>query len=126
MPIHQLSVEAAFNQLDPREKLYAHHMAKAAWSGTRILHRQVSPESSGIFDFIMRLYKACKTSYRGDWDALANACKVSRADVNAFLEYAATFLSNMGNYYVWSITVYWVLRAAEQVHRVSGTRSSGH
>ena len=107
MPIHQLSVEAAFNQLDPREKLYSHHMAKAAWSGTRIIHRQVSPESSGIFDFIMRLYEACKNSYRGDWDALANACKVSHADVNAFLEYAATFLSNMGNYYVWSITVYW-------------------
>lgn len=63
--------------------------------------------SSGIFDFIMRLYEACKNSYRGDWDALANACKVSHADVNAFLEYAATFLSNMGNYYVWSITVYW-------------------
>ena len=107
MPMHQLSVEAAFNQLDPREQLYAHHMAKAAWSGARIIQRKVSPESSGIFDFIMRLYEACKNSYRGDWDALANACKVSHADVNAFIEYAATFLSNMGNYYVWSITAYW-------------------
>ena len=106
LPIHQLSVEAAFNELDSREKLYAHHMARAAWSGTRIIHRQVSPESSGIFDLIMRLYEACKNNYRGDWDALANACKVSHADVNAFLEYAATFLSNIGNYYVWSTTVY--------------------
>lgn len=100
MSIHQLSVEAAFNELDPREKLYAHHLAKAAWSGTRIIHRQVSPESSGIFDFIMRLYEACKNRYRGHWDALANACEVSHGDVNAFLEYAAAFLSNMGNYYV--------------------------
>lgn len=107
MPIHQLSVEAVFSKLNSREKLYAHHMAKAAWSGTRIIHRQVSPESNGIFDFIMRLYEACKNSYRGDWNALANACRVSHADVNAFLEYAATFLSNMGNYYVWSITVSW-------------------
>ena len=105
LPIHQLSVEAAFNDLDPREKLYAHHLAKAAWSGTRIIHRQVSAESSGIFDFIMQLYEACKNKHHGDWDALADACKVSHADANAFLEYAATFLSNVGNYYVWSIIV---------------------
>lgn len=106
MRIHQLSVEVVFSKLDPREKLYAHHMAKAAWSGTRIIHRQVSPESSGIFDFILRLYETCKDNYRGDWGALANSCNVSHADVNAFLEYAATFLSNMGNYYVWLIPVY--------------------
>ena len=100
MRIHRLSVEGVFSKLDPREKLYAHHMAKAAWSGTRIIHWQVSPESNGIFDFIMRLYEACKNTYHGGWDALANSCNVSHVDVNAFLEYAATFLSNMGNYYV--------------------------
>ena len=77
MPIHQLSVEAVFNELNYREKLYDHHMARAAWSGTKIIHRQVSPESSGIFDIIMRLYEACKDGYRGDRYVLANACKVS-------------------------------------------------
>ena len=106
MRIHHLSVEGVFNKLNPHEQLYAHHLAKAAWSGTRIIHRQVSPESSGIFDFILRLYETCKDDYRGDWGALANSCNVSHADVNAFLEYAATFLSNMGNYYVWPVLVY--------------------
>ena len=53
MRIHQLSDEGVFNKLDPREKLYAHHLAQAAWASTRIIHRQVSPESSGIFDFTL-------------------------------------------------------------------------
>lgn len=67
----------------------------------------MSPETNGIFDFIMRLYQVCENTYDGDWAALANSCNVSHAFVNAFLEYAATFLSNMGNYYVWSTPVYY-------------------
>lgn len=98
--IHQLSVANAFNDLSLQEKLYAHHLAKAAWFGTRIILRQVSPESNACFDLIIRLYEACKDQFRGKWDDLADACKVSRGEVHAFVQYAATFLSNVGNYYV--------------------------
>ena len=55
LSIHQLSVARAFNGLSPRERLYAHHMARAAWSGTRIILSQVSPESNAVFDPIMQL-----------------------------------------------------------------------
>lgn len=87
--------------LDDSEKRYAHHMARAAWCGARIILRQVSPESPAIFDFILELYR----SSGGDWDALLrsliqNGKPVQRNDLDRFLTYAATFLSNVGNYYV--------------------------
>ena len=100
LPIHRLSVARAFDGLSAREQLYAHHLAKAAWSGTRIILRQVSPESNTVFDLIMQLYKTCKEQFRGEWHLLADACQVSQAEVNAFVQYAATFLSNVGNYFV--------------------------
>ncbi|GAT27472.1 dipeptidyl peptidase III [Aspergillus luchuensis] len=93
--IYQLSVAAAFDGLRPQEKLYAHHMAKAAWNGTRIILRQVSPEANGIFDLIMALYHSCD----GKWEQLATEAGVSVQELENFLDYAATFLSNVGNYF---------------------------
>ncbi|KAI0202477.1 peptidase family M49-domain-containing protein [Astrocystis sublimbata] len=57
--------------------------------------RQVSPESPDIFDFIMELYGACN----GEWETLLSRCNISLEALAAFLEYAATFLCNVGNYY---------------------------
>ncbi|KAL4942024.1 hypothetical protein BDV06DRAFT_235687 [Aspergillus oleicola] len=93
--IFQLSVASGFEKLDPDQKLYAHHLARAAWSGTRIILRQVSPEANSIFDFIMALYSSCN----GDWDTLASRASLDAPDLQLFLDYAATFLSNIGNYY---------------------------
>lgn len=69
---------------------------RAAWFGARIILRQVSPESPAIFGFILELHRACD----GDWDALAESRDVDRADLDRFLTYSATFLSNIGNYFV--------------------------
>ncbi|KAL4949851.1 dipeptidyl peptidase III [Aspergillus filifer] len=93
--IFQLPVATGFNKLDPTQKLYAHYLARAAWSGTRIILRQVSPEANSIFDFIMALYSSCN----GDWDDLASRASLGTSDLQLFLDYAATFLSNIGNYY---------------------------
>lgn len=70
--------------------------ASAAWHGTKIILRQVSPESTPIFDFIMELHALC----RGDWKSLVGEDGITSHDCAAFLRYAATFLSNIGNYYV--------------------------
>ncbi|KAJ9648287.1 hypothetical protein H2199_001140 [Coniosporium tulheliwenetii] len=70
-------------------------MSRAAWHGTRIILRQVSPESLGIFDFILELYACCS----GDWDGFVGKCGFAAAELDVFLEYAATFLSDVGNYY---------------------------
>ena len=67
---------------------------RAAFLGTRVTLRQVSPESEPIFDFIVLLYAEC----RGDWKSLVEKTGVSEDEVSGFLEYAAQFLGNCGNY----------------------------
>ncbi|KAJ9137352.1 Dipeptidyl peptidase 3 [Coniochaeta hoffmannii] len=94
-PIHQLGIKDAFDGLTTQEKLYAHHMARAAWHGTRIILRQVSPESVDIYDFIIELHNSCL----GNWKVLVEGGQTTQAELDAFLNYAATFLSNIGNYY---------------------------
>lgn len=68
---------------------------RAAWSGARIILRQTSPESIGIFDFIIGLYESCD----GDWEVLTGEAALRQDEMEAWLDYAATFLSNIGNYY---------------------------
>ncbi|GES66670.1 hypothetical protein ATETN484_0016021700 [Aspergillus terreus] len=93
--VHQLVIKAIFDALEPREKLYAHYLARAAWHGSKIIMRQVSPESPDIFDFIMDVYDACG----GRWDTLVSQCNITPDELTCFLEYAASFLSNLGNFY---------------------------
>lgn len=92
--VFKLGIETQFEHLTDREKRYAHHMARAAWLGARIILRQVSPESPAIFDFILELHRTCS----GDWQSLIGP-DVSSEHLQRFLTYAATFLSNVGNYY---------------------------
>lgn len=93
---YQLAIRDVFDTLSGQEKRYVHHLARAAWSGGRIVLRQTSPESEGIFDFILNLYRACN----GEWSILVDGDKVTQDDVDALLEYAAQFLAHLGNYYV--------------------------
>lgn len=69
---------------------------RAAWLGARIILRQVSPESEAIFDFIVQLYHLCS----GNWERLCVELKVSDNELTKFLEFAAVFLGNIGNFYV--------------------------
>lgn len=94
-PIHRLDIAASFHSLTSQEKRYAHHLSKAAWYGSRIVMRQVSPEAPSTFDFILEVHRAVE----GIWSSLVEMCQVSEHDVDAFLDFAATFLSNLGNYY---------------------------
>ena len=57
--------------------------------------RQVSQESYAIFDFILEVSRYCK----GDWSGLASSLKILPDELRPFLEYAAVFLGNIGNYY---------------------------
>ena len=67
---------------------------RAAFLGTRIILRQVSPESEPIYDFIISLNDYCN----GDWASLAQNSGVSDREVQCFIEYATQFLGNLGNY----------------------------
>ena len=56
--------------------------------------RQVSPEAEAIFDFILALH-----AHRGgDWAAVQRDAGIPDAELAAFLDYAAQFLGNLGNY----------------------------
>jgi dipeptidyl-peptidase-3 len=70
------------------------NLNRAAFEGTRVTLRQVSPESEPIYDLILSLYHASN----GDWDSLAQKTQVSTDDLRFFLEYAGQFLGNCGNY----------------------------
>ncbi|KAI0885173.1 dipeptidyl peptidase III [Annulohypoxylon maeteangense] len=93
--IYKLGIAPLFDRLSEREKRYGHFLSRAAWCGTRIILRQVSPESIDIFDFILELYKSCD----GDWNQISETGGVTEEDLDGFLDYAANFLSNIGNYY---------------------------
>ena len=65
-------------------------VSSASLAGTRVVLRQVSPESEAIYDLIIGLYKHIK----GDFKSV----NASEDDLSAFLSYAAQFLGNAGNY----------------------------
>lgn len=44
----------------------------------------------------MELYRSCG----GEWHSLASQVRVDSIEMQAFLEFAALFLANVGNYYV--------------------------
>ncbi|TKA58649.1 hypothetical protein B0A55_12533, partial [Friedmanniomyces simplex] len=89
-----LAIKKPFEALNDREKKYAHYLSRAAWSGTRVNLRQVSPESEGIYDFVVTLQRSCG----GDWKQLASKAGLSDEDLEHFLSYAAQFIGNAGNY----------------------------
>ncbi|KAJ5179681.1 hypothetical protein N7492_002891 [Penicillium capsulatum] len=91
----RLEIKSHFDTLkDETLRKYAHYMSRAAFEGTRVTLRQVSPESEPIYDLILALYGA----YKGDWTSLAQKTHVSDEHLRFFLEYAAQFLGNCGNY----------------------------
>lgn len=98
-PVYQLAVKQPFDSLDHDGKIYSHYLARAAWHGSRISLWETSQESPLIFDLILDLYHACE----GKWDTIMTQCGVTRDELEAFLEYAGTFLSHLGNVYVGAV-----------------------
>lgn len=89
-----LEIKPHFEALSEKEKLYAHHISIACFSGTRALFRQTSDESEAIYDLIIELHNHC----RGDWASLQKQTGADSEDVRHFLDYSAQFLGNGGNF----------------------------
>ena len=58
--IAPLSIKPHFDVLGETEQKYAHHISVACFAGTRVVLRQVSPESEHIYDFIIAVHQSCK------------------------------------------------------------------
>jgi len=89
-----LAIRPHFEALSDKEKRYAHHLSIACFAGTRVVLRQCSPESESIYDFIIALHKHSN----GDYAALAKEAGLSQDELAAYLNYAAQFLGNLGNF----------------------------
>lgn len=94
-PVSCLEVETAFAGLTPKEKLYAHHISKAAWVGGLVTLLQTSPESGPVFVLLHKLFSAQNPA---DLKAAAVAAGFTEEEVTALLVYAAGVFSNAGNY----------------------------
>lgn len=90
----RLEIAPHFEALNSQQKRYAHHLSRAAFHGTRVTLAQVSPESIPIYDLIVAIHKACD----GDYKKLSSSTGASNDAVRQWLEYAAQFLGNCGNY----------------------------
>lgn len=89
----------AFDGLGEEDRLYAHFMCRAAFLGTRIVLRQTSAESEKIYDLLLDLYSAVD----GDWKSLLTKQQLGKDDLDNFLDFAAMFFANLGNYRVWKL-----------------------
>lgn len=94
VPYFRLQVASAFAKLTKQEKLYAHYLNTACWHGTTVCASQVSVESPTILKFLFTLFS---NNSEADLRA-ACAGKVDSEEFEKFVEYAAYFYSNMGNY----------------------------
>lgn len=94
-PVSCLEVETAFAGLTAKEKLYAHHISKAAWVGGLVTLLQTSPESGPIFVLLHKLFSAQKPA---EFKSAALAAGFVDEEVTALFVYAAGVFSNAGNY----------------------------
>lgn len=94
-PVSCLEIETAFVGLTPKEKLYAHHISKAAWVGGLVTLLQTSPESGPIF---VLLHKLLSAQQPAQFKTAALAAGFVEEEVTALFVYAAGVFSNAGNY----------------------------
>ncbi|ETN46902.1 uncharacterized protein HMPREF1541_01091 [Cyphellophora europaea CBS 101466] len=111
----RLEIAPHFAALNPQQKRYAHHLSRAAFHGTRITLAQVSSESVPIYDLIVAIHKACD----GDYKKLVEKTGASEEHVRQWLEYAAQFLGNCGNYKGFGDSKFIPRMAAEELQKIS-------
>lgn len=91
-PIAKLSAKKYFDQLNQKEKLYAHYFSKAGHWGSRAVLRSVSPESEQIFDLILKIHNEVNGDYENSFKSIDSKI------VKSYLEYSSQILANLGNY----------------------------
>ncbi|KAA3675804.1 dipeptidyl-peptidase III [Paragonimus westermani] len=94
-PIHYLDATQAFDALSNSEKRYIFSCSQASWVGGLIDLLQTSPESTGIFLLVHKVF-SCQTPDNVSEEARRNG--FSESEVEAVLSYLAAVCGNLGNY----------------------------
>ncbi|MEE9393594.1 MAG: dipeptidyl peptidase 3 [Planctomycetota bacterium] len=94
VPVRALEARADFEALTPKEKLYAHWMARASWVGSLITWEQLSPESPDLLRLFQGIFGKDPVGLRRE----ASRRGVSGKELTWLEQYAARCYSNCGNY----------------------------
>lgn len=86
----------SFEQLTEEEKNYLYYLSKASWAGQAIDLFQTSYESPALFIIFQTFFSSFQNIK--DLDGKIKAKNIDPLIYNKFLEYAANFYSNFGNY----------------------------
>lgn len=100
-PVCALNCEEAFDGLTPKEKLYAHYMLKASFTGSLITHCQTSPESPPLFATLYKFFKtelSVDPSFELMKKRAIDEFGWSEEEYRSFLAFVAAFFANGGNY----------------------------
>ena len=93
-PVHSIECAEAFNQLEPKEALYAYYMTRASWEGAKICWFQRSYESPALMVLFSLVF--------GDGiPALKErslAAGITELEWKQMLVYVATVFQNCGNF----------------------------
>lgn len=95
--IVNIEFKESFDQLTEEEKNYLYYLSKACWTGQIIDLFQTSYESPALFMIFQMYFSSFNSVYEIEQIIKKNK-DIDIAMFNKFMEYAAKFYSNFGNY----------------------------
>ncbi|TFL07582.1 aflatoxin-detoxifizyme [Pterulicium gracile] len=112
-PLCSLEVSNSFQQLSPKEKLYAHYVGQASWSGARIIQQQATPDAEALYDLLILVFSQQSKHELADLDQLKSSSQISDEQFECVLHYASQVLSNLSNYKSFGFTKF-IPRASQE------------
>ena len=94
--IRNIDFKESFGQLCEEEKNYLYCISKACWTGQIIVLFQTSYESPALFIIFQTFFKSFKSMK--ELNDIVKQKKIDPVIFSKFIEYAANFYSNFGNY----------------------------
>ena len=96
--IININFNETFEQLTEEEKNYLYYLTQACWTGQIIDLFQTSYESPALFMIFQMFFGSFESIDNLENEIIKKDEKITPDMINKFLEYAAKFYSNFGNY----------------------------
>ena len=96
-PFCSLAVKSTFDQLEPKEQLYAHYVGQASWAGARIIQGQFTSQAMDLYDLFLLVFSNPDGS-PVDFGKLKADSKASDEHWKQATTYVAQVFGNLVNY----------------------------